>query len=97
MMVEVPICPYCYIKEVFNFLYSKDEKLAENFIKLFNFDFLKVGHNSEITITKNFNPTIISEEKEDFDMNICENCENQSDYLKKVNGSYLCEVCRDED
>lgn len=93
---ETIICPYCYTKEVFDFLSSKDENLAEKFIKTFNFDFLKVGHSPETILTKNLLPIIITEKEESSDINICENCGNQSEDLREVNGSYICEVCEDE-
>ncbi|MEM5766568.1 MAG: hypothetical protein QW423_02970 [Candidatus Aenigmatarchaeota archaeon] len=96
MPLETSICPYCYTKEVFDFFYLKDKTIAEGFIRVFNFDFLKVGHGSDTITVKNFTPIMISEDIENSDINICENCENQSDDLKKVNGSYICEVCRDE-
>jgi recombinational DNA repair protein RecR len=90
------ICPYCYTKEVFDFLFSKDKSLGENFIKIFNFDFLKVGHSSKTILTKNLMPIIIAEKEKESDINICENCGNQSEDLREVNGSYICEVCEDE-
>ena len=93
---EMIACPYCYSKEVFDFLSLHDKNLAESFIRNFNFDFLKVGHSSESILTKNLLPIIIVNKKENSDINICENCGNQSDDLKEVNGSYICEVCRDE-
>jgi protein-arginine kinase activator protein McsA len=93
---EVIICPYCYTKEVFDFLSLKDRKLAEDFIQIFNFDFLKVGHLSESISTRNLIPIIIADKKENSDLNICENCGNQSEDLREVNGSYICEVCEDE-
>jgi len=92
---ETIICPFCYTKEIFDFLSLKDEKLAEDFIKIFNFDFLKVGHSSKSILTKDFSPVIITYKKESSDLNICENCGNQAD-LKEVNGSYICEDCEDE-
>jgi hypothetical protein len=91
------ICPYCYSKEVIDFLTLKDKKLADNFAKFFNFDFLKIGKSSGDILTKNLLPIIIVDEKNNSDINICESCENQSDDLRKVNGNYICEVCRDED
>lgn len=93
--LETTICPYCYSREVYGLLSLKDEKLAKNFIKFFNFDFLNVGYSSENTI-KNLIPVMIVDEEESSDINICENCGNQSDDLKEVNGNYICEVCRDE-
>jgi recombinational DNA repair protein RecR len=93
---ETIICPYCYTKEVFHFLSLKDEKLAESFIKTFNFDFHKVGYAAETILTKNLSSIIITEKEESSDINICENCGNQSEDLREVNGSFICEVCEDE-
>lgn len=92
---ETIICPYCYAKEVFDLLSLRERKLAESFIKIFNFDFLKVGLFSESILTRNLMPIIIVDDKESSDINICENCGNQYD-LRQVNGSYICEVCEDE-
>jgi hypothetical protein len=93
---ETIVCPYCYLKEVYDFLSLKNKHLAEIFIKFFNFNSLKSEKPFESISIKNFSPVILVEEKNNPEINICEVCGNQSDYLRKVNGSYICEVCEDE-
>ncbi|MEM7826044.1 MAG: hypothetical protein QW451_00210 [Candidatus Aenigmatarchaeota archaeon] len=93
---ETIFCPYCYSKEVFDFLSTKNEELAKNFIKFFNFDFLGNGYASQTILTRNWLPVILAEKKEDQDLNICENCGNQCDDLRDFNGSYICGECEDE-
>jgi hypothetical protein len=90
---ETAICPYCYTKEILSWLSTKSENLSKIFKKIFNFDFLNVGYSEGIEV-KNWSPPLIIDEEEP-DMNICESCGNQSEFLYKVNGSYICENCRD--
>lgn len=92
--VDTVMCPYCYAKEIFWWIFSKDVKLSNKFAKIFNFDFLGIGYLPTIK-TRNLEPIIIIDEKKKSDMNICENCGQTSDNLKEVNGNWLCESCRE--
>jgi hypothetical protein len=91
---EVAICPYCYAREVFWWLFEKDVLTAKKFAKVFNFDFLGVGYLPTIR-TRNLWPIIIVDERKSSDLNFCEECLQPSDDLRKVNGEWLCESCRD--
>lgn len=87
------ICPYCYTKEIYTWLKEKSKELAERFWKIFNFDFENTGITTDSTL-KNFQPIIISRIENTL-FSICENCEKVAE-LKIVNGSWLCEECREE-
>lgn len=90
------LCPYCYTNEVFWWLFNKNINLAKKFVHLFNFDFLDIGFFPH-TKTRNLKPIIISEDQENFDeIGICESCGQLSENLKKENGVWLCESCREE-
>ncbi|MEM7825509.1 MAG: hypothetical protein QW412_01455 [Candidatus Aenigmatarchaeota archaeon] len=91
------LCPYCYTSEVFLWLLEKNTKTAKKFAYLFNFDFFGSGLFPH-TKARNLNGIIISEDKENFDeIGVCENCGQTSENLKKKNGIWLCESCREED
>lgn len=92
--IDTVLCPYCYEKEVFWLIFSKDVRLAKKFAKLFNFDFLGTGYLPTVT-TRNLEPIILVDKKRNSDMNICENCGQTSDDLKEENGAWLCETCRE--
>ncbi|MDI6807008.1 MAG: hypothetical protein QMD14_04335 [Candidatus Aenigmarchaeota archaeon] len=89
--IEVVICPYCYTKEVIFLLSVNAKNLVELFKKFFNFD---MGYSDNMKV-KRWLPTMVGGEEEP-DMNICEMCGNISEWLYKINGSYICESCRDE-
>jgi len=93
-MVDAVLCSYCYAKETFWWIFSKDVKLSNKFAKMFNFDFLGTGYMPTIK-TRNLEPIIIVNKKEKSDMNICENCGQASSDLREVNGSWLCETCQE--
>lgn len=93
-IIDAVICPYCYEKEIFWLIFSKDAKLAKKFAKLFNFDFLGTGYLPTIK-TRNLEPIILIDKKLNPDMNFCESCGQASDNLKEENGSWLCETCRE--
>jgi hypothetical protein len=88
------ICPYCYTKEVYTWLKEKSQELAEKFWKIFNFNFegSDISKNPRV---KNLQPVIFYP-RDILLFSICENCEKPSEFLKKVNGSWLCEECREE-
>jgi hypothetical protein len=92
---ETTICPYCYAKEVFWWLFDKNVEVAKKFAKIFNFDFLGVGYLPTIKV-RNLWPIIITDERKSSDTNFCEECGVASDNLRKVNGRWICESCRDE-
>ncbi|MEM5834511.1 MAG: hypothetical protein QXQ69_01520 [Candidatus Aenigmatarchaeota archaeon] len=91
------LCPYCYTNEIFWWIFSKDISLAKKFAHLFNFDFQGTGfYNHEKT--RNLVPVILNEDPENLEeIGICEACGQFSENLKKKNGSWLCESCREED
>jgi hypothetical protein len=95
-IVEIVMCPYCYAKEVFWWLFDKDIRLAKKFAKLFNFDFLNVGYLPTIEL-RNLEPIIITTNREKIDINICEKCGMASDNIKQVNDQWICEMCREEE
>lgn len=92
---DVMVCPYCYINELFWWLFEKDLNLARKVAQFFNFDFLGTGY---VLNLRKVDPVIISEDKEVFlpEIGICESCGQTSDDLEKINGEWLCESCRDE-
>lgn len=92
--IDTVLCPYCYSKEVFWWIFSKDVKLSSEFSKIFNFDFLGTGYLPTIK-ARNLEPILIIKGREKTDINICENCEQPSDNLKELNGEWLCESCRE--
>jgi len=92
---DVMACPYCYINELFWWLFQKDLNLARKLAQFFNFDFLGTGYVLKL---RKVEPVIIAEDEEATlsEIGICESCGSASDDLKKVNGEWLCESCRDE-
>lgn len=88
------ICPYCYEKEVFWWIFGKDVNLSKIFAKLFNFDFLGPGYLPHIR-TRNLEPVTLAEKRESTDLNVCEGCDQESEGLREENGAWLCESCRD--
>ena len=92
---DIIVCPYCYINEVFWWLFEKDTKLARKIAQLFNFDFLGTGY---ILNLRKADPVITAEDGENdiSEIGICESCGQACDDLKKVNGEWLCESCREE-
>ena len=97
-------CPCCYLYEIFLVIKDSDGKLAKEFEKFFNFDFTIHAGYSELTLweevhrmpTKNYTPVLISEKIQDSDFNFCESCGNKSDRLVDLNGTWLCETCRED-
>jgi hypothetical protein len=93
-VVETTICPYCYAKEVFWWLFRNNIILAKKFARLFNFDFLGVGYLPTIK-TRNLEPVIIIDKRRNPDLNFCENCGQALDLIYK-NGRWLCKSCADD-
>lgn len=91
---DTVMCPYCYEKEVFWWIFNKDIKLSRVFVRLFNFDFLGTGYLPTIK-TRNVEPIVLTAKKDVSDINICEGCGQESDDLREENGVWLCESCRE--
>lgn len=101
-------CPCCYLYEMYCVIKTEKPELAKEFESMFNYDFLyRHGYsqltfwqslNRQILSTRNFQPVIIAhapDKRNKPDMCICENCGQPSARLKKQNGSWLCESCRE--
>jgi len=88
------LCPYCYVNEVFWWIFNKDINLAKKFVRLFNFDFLNMGYLPE-TKTRNLKQIAIFDEEKTLESGICESCGQASVDLKEENGIWLCESCRE--
>lgn len=93
--IKSAFCMYCYVKEVFQWIFFKDPWLAQKFVKLFNFDFAGTGFLM-VNEIRNLAPVVLSERKRKSDSGICENCGNTSEELIELNGEWNCESCRDE-
>ena len=97
-------CPCCYLYEIYDVIKDSDSKHAKEFEKFFNFDFTIHTGYSELNFwqevhkmpTKNYIPIIISEKPQEVDLNFCESCGNKSDYLININGTWICETCRED-
>ncbi len=87
-------CIYCYVKEVFQWIFFKDPWLAQSFVRLFNFDFAGTGFLM-IDEIRNLSPIMLSEKRGSTDINICETCENHSNNLVENDGDWICENCND--
>ncbi len=87
------MCPYCYAKEVFWWLFDMDRNLARSFASTFNFNFLGTSF-SPLIRTRNWTPVVICDKNLGHDLNLCENCEQEGD-LKETEGRWLCESCRE--
>lgn len=87
---ETAICNYCYNNEVFSWLSSFDERIASNFIKSFNCNFL----NDESNVKK-WQPIILNEKEKEYDINFCEIC-GQAGELFEKDGKFVCESCNEE-
>lgn len=92
--IDTVICPYCYVKEIFWLIFDKDVNASKNLAKIFDFDFLGTGYIQTFK-TRNLSPIEISYRRSKQDLNICDNCEQTSEDLNEINGSWLCETCRD--
>lgn len=92
---DAVICPYCYEKEIFWWIFTKDVKLSKIFARIFNFDFLGTGYLPTSIKTRNLKPVILIDKRKNSDMNICESCGQASDYLRDENGIWICESCRE--
>jgi len=92
--IDAVMCPYCYEKEVFWWIFNKDIKLSKIFARLFNFDFLGTGYLPNVK-TRNLEPVVLIDSRKISDTNICESCGQVSDDLREENGVWLCESCRE--
>ncbi len=94
--IDTALCPYCYANEVFWWLFYRDIKVAQRFVKLFNFDFFGAGYLPDDYKKRELKEVIITDKEEIAQEGICENCGEYSEDLKEKNGLWLCEVCRDD-
>lgn len=95
-VVSTLVCPWCYVNEVFSWLFRKNVYLAYKFVQIFNFDFLGTGYISPTdTPARKFHAVIISERSNVEDTSICDGCGQVADSLREENGFFLCESCRD--
>lgn len=92
--IDTVICPYCYVKEIFWWVFDEDTTLAKKFAKQFNYDFMGLGYLPNLK-TRNLMPPAIVVKGERSDIGICESCGQVSYDLKEKNGSWLCESCVD--
>lgn len=92
--MQHPVCPYCYINEVFLWIKERDVTLAALFINVFRFDFEGSGHR-EFHDLEEFEP-LTGEEERNMDEGICEECECYSAELREQDGKWLCELCEEE-
>lgn len=95
MTTDAVICPYCYEKEVFWWIFSKNPGLSQIFSRIFNFDFFGTGY-LPTTKLRDLEPVVLVDEANRSDMNLCENCGQASEDLRKENGIWLCESCRED-
>lgn len=91
---EIAICPYCYIKEIFDKISENDENEAMKIVKIFDFDFHAVGYGKSIKM-ENWEPPILDEREKEYDLNICEICGQPAELVEK-NSMLVCESCKDE-
>lgn len=97
-------CPCCYLYEMFSVIKSFDTELSRKFENDFNFDLIFHHGFSQLTLleslhnissSRRFQPVMIVDQRKKSDINICDNCEQQSEDLVEVNGQWICESCRD--
>jgi len=90
-LITVPICPYCYTNEVYQWIRTRDGNLASLFTTVFKFDFEGAGHKEYMAL-EGFMP-IEEDSNEKLDEGICEVCECYSSNLREVEGKWVCESC----
>lgn len=83
------LCTYCYVREVYHHLRQFNQNLADKLTRVFNFDFGNTGYHVD------FEPgdAPMVKERENSGKDICEECENYSEFLEKRNGSMKCKQC----
>ncbi len=91
---ESAICPYCYQKEVFWWLFARSVDLSRKFSVLFNFDFLGTGYLPGIKLRR-YEPVILSENSGITDVE-CDDCGQLVDDVREQNGVWMCESCRED-
>lgn len=99
-------CPCCYLYEMYSIIQEKNQELAGDFEKYFNFDF-KMHHaysqlslwqslHEESVSTRTFQPIVLTEPRNLTDINICDSCGQISESIAEFNGSQVCEYCLEE-
>lgn len=91
---EMSICPFCYNKEIFFWILKKNEALAEEFVKIFNFNFTKSAYEESVKL-QGWIPIIIAEKEKEYDLNFCDICGQQAELVEKE-GRFVCESCSEE-
>ncbi len=76
------ICPFCYILEAYESLSDVDKRTAKQLLLMIPFPRRTRKEN-----------VITQSERERFDEGICECCGEYSEFLKEVEGRWLCERC----
>jgi hypothetical protein len=104
--VDEIACPCCYLYEMYSVIRMLEPELSKSFERDFNFDLVFHHNMSQVSLWESihgrllapssFRPVVIKDKSRGTDMNSCENCDIDSDYLLEVDGHWLCESCRDE-
>lgn len=82
------ICLVCYANEISEWIGEQDRNLSEEFRKqTLNFEIKE--QNKPYSGPVNYYPKNITI------IGICEQCDNASDDLRKTDGSWVCEDCRE--
>lgn len=84
------ICPYCYIKEVYQWLKDENQNLADKFINTFPliYVFRKKG--------KKFQPLLETKNGES-ESGVCDICGEYSDKIERSDSGWVCEYCKQEE
>jgi hypothetical protein len=88
---ESALCPYCYVNEVIHWMKAENVNMANSFVRLFPFDFDRVGHN----VVLKTRSVPIDTEQERRHAGLCDVCGEYGDSLLHTEGQWVCEKCRD--
>jgi hypothetical protein len=88
-----PVCLYCYVNEVFQWLYAIDRPVAKRFRKLFSFG-LKKEDFREIIISHA--EPIATDRTETAEFGVCDVCGEYSEELIKTRDGWVCGDCKGE-
>jgi hypothetical protein len=88
-----PVCIYCYVNEVFQWLSGMDKAIAKRFRRMFSFGMKKEDFR-EIIIS---HADPITEGMPDMsEFGVCDGCGEYSEELSKTREGWVCEGCRNE-